>query len=48
MFSFAPICFVLTLSVVSSIAESLRPVSTYSIVARDSVTGELGVAVQSH
>ena len=26
----------------------LRPVSTYSIVARDSDTGELGVAVQSH
>lgn len=26
----------------------LRPVATYSIVARDSVTGELGVAVQSH
>lgn len=26
----------------------LRPVSTYSIVARDSVTGEMGVAVQSH
>ncbi len=25
-----------------------RPVHTYSIVARDSVTGELGVAVQSH
>jgi uncharacterized Ntn-hydrolase superfamily protein len=25
-----------------------RPVSTYSIVARDSETGELGVAVQSH
>jgi uncharacterized Ntn-hydrolase superfamily protein len=25
-----------------------RPVSTYSIVARDSATGELGVAVQSH
>ena len=25
-----------------------RPVATYSIVARDSVTGELGVAVQSH
>jgi uncharacterized Ntn-hydrolase superfamily protein len=25
-----------------------RPVSTYSIVARDSVTGEIGVAVQSH
>lgn len=25
-----------------------RPVATYSIVARDPVTGELGVAVQSH
>ncbi len=25
-----------------------RPVATYSIVARDSVTGQLGVAVQSH
>ena len=25
-----------------------RPVATYSIVARDAVTGELGVAVQSH
>ena len=27
---------------------SRRPVATYSIVARDSVTGEIGVAVQSH
>jgi uncharacterized Ntn-hydrolase superfamily protein len=26
----------------------VRPVATYSIVARDSVTGEIGVAVQSH
>jgi uncharacterized Ntn-hydrolase superfamily protein len=26
----------------------LRPVATYSIVARDSMTGEIGVAVQSH
>src|SRR5436853_1252099 len=26
----------------------LRPVSTFSIVARDSQTGEIGVAVQSH
>ncbi|MFC2085802.1 DUF1028 domain-containing protein [Bacteroidota bacterium] len=26
----------------------LRPVNTYSIVARDSVTGQMGVAVQSH
>ena len=40
---------------VSSIAQqnsprplSLRPVHTYSIVARDAQTGELGVAVQSH
>ncbi|HET7294099.1 MAG TPA: DUF1028 domain-containing protein [Vicinamibacteria bacterium] len=29
-------------------APSARPVHTYSIVARDSGTGELGVAVQSH
>lgn len=28
--------------------EPTRPVHTYSIVARDPVTGELGVAVQSH
>jgi len=28
--------------------QPLRPVHTYSIVARDSVTGEMGVAVQSH
>jgi len=27
---------------------SRRPVATYSIVARDSTTGQLGVAVQSH
>jgi uncharacterized Ntn-hydrolase superfamily protein len=29
-------------------ARPMRPVATYSIVARDSVTGEMGVAVQSH
>ncbi|MBC7912091.1 MAG: DUF1028 domain-containing protein, partial [Pyrinomonadaceae bacterium] len=29
-------------------ARPLRPVHTYSIVARDPLTGELGVAVQSH
>ncbi len=29
-------------------ARPLRPVHTYSIVARDAATGELGVAVQSH
>ena len=29
-------------------AVPIRPVNTYSIVARDSATGQLGVAVQSH
>jgi uncharacterized Ntn-hydrolase superfamily protein len=32
----------------SSDRDVLRPVNTYSIVARDSITGEMGVAVQSH
>ncbi len=32
----------------ASAGEPLRPVNTYSIVARDADTGELGVAVQSH
>lgn len=32
----------------SPLAAQLRPVSTYSIVARDSATGQIGVAVQSH
>jgi uncharacterized Ntn-hydrolase superfamily protein len=27
---------------------SVRPIHTYSIVARDTVTGEMGIAVQSH
>src|SRR5215204_2469846 len=31
-----------------STAQQVRPVHTYSIVARDPDTGELGVAVQSH
>lgn len=38
-------------SVTGSVAEQRvprRPVHTYSIVARDATTGELGVAVQSH
>ena len=30
------------------VKQPLRPVATYSIVARDPATGELGVAVQSH
>jgi uncharacterized Ntn-hydrolase superfamily protein len=33
---------------VSNASSSVRPVHTYSIVARDPATGELGVAVQSH
>ncbi len=33
---------------VASRMDVARPVHTYSIVARDSVTGDLGVAVQSH
>lgn len=31
-----------------AMARAIRPVHTFSIVARDSVTGEIGVAVQSH
>jgi uncharacterized Ntn-hydrolase superfamily protein len=34
--------------VVASLLASPRPVATYSIVARDSATGTIGVAVQSH
>ncbi|HEX7706049.1 MAG TPA: DUF1028 domain-containing protein [Thermoanaerobaculia bacterium] len=33
---------------VQPLAAQLRPVNTYSIVARDPVSGEIGVAVQSH
>jgi len=41
--------FTLILSLVYLYAETpLRPVSTYSIVALDAETGQLGVAVQSH
>lgn len=39
---------VLTALISNLIYSQQRPVHTYSIVARDSVTGELGVAVQSH
>ncbi len=38
--------FLLLLSILT--AQSIRPVNTYSIVALDEETGELGVAVQSH
>ncbi len=33
---------------VAQTPSNLRPVHTYSIVARDTVTGDMGVAVQSH
>ena len=33
---------------ISEVRKPMRPVSTYSIVARDPRSGELGVAVQSH
>lgn len=36
------------LLIASPLSAQLRPVSTYSIVARDSATGQIGVAVQSH
>lgn len=39
--------FVLTVSTTAALAQQ-RPVNTYSIVARDPQTGEIGVAVQSH
>jgi uncharacterized Ntn-hydrolase superfamily protein len=38
----------LLLGLLPSAARPLRPVATYSIVARDPASGELGVAVQSH
>ena len=34
--------------VASPLTAQVRPVSTFSIVARDSATGQIGVAVQSH
>ena len=40
------LCFVVCGACASE--ETVRPLHTYSIVARDSVTGDLGVAVQSH
>ena len=40
--------FLATLPLLAQQDMPLRPVATYSIVARDSVTGQLGVAVQSN
>jgi len=46
------VCLIALLSVVyfalSFAQERSRPVHTYSVVARDPVTGQMGVAVQSH
>jgi uncharacterized Ntn-hydrolase superfamily protein len=46
LFKFYPILFIILSS--PNLFCQQRPVHTFSIVARDSVTGELGVAVQSH
>jgi len=40
--------FLCSAVVVADDSRPLRPVNTYSIVARDAATGEMGVAVQSH
>lgn len=40
--------FLVLLPLLADAERPLRPVNTYSIVARDAETGELGVAVQSH
>ncbi len=40
--------FLLIYSLSSQVPSDFRPVHTYSIVAHDSATGQLGVAVQSH
>ncbi|MDI6766405.1 MAG: DUF1028 domain-containing protein [Bacteroidota bacterium] len=47
MFKRSILFLFITLSAASTFAQ-VRPCHTYSIVARDSMTGELGVAVQSH
>ncbi|MFQ5746880.1 MAG: DUF1028 domain-containing protein [Gemmatimonadota bacterium] len=44
----AALAAVATPSVAQQRSRPVRPVHTYSIVARDSATGELGVGVQSH
>ena len=46
-----PICLLLLVFSVPVVAQEVtqrRPVATYSIVARDPATGQMGVAVQSH
>src|SRR5499426_3894481 len=46
--TFASVWFITTASAEDTSGVSRRPVHTFSIVARDPETGELGVAVQSH
>jgi uncharacterized Ntn-hydrolase superfamily protein len=43
-----PTALLLLASAAVAAPRATRPVATYSIVARDAATGELGVAVQSH
>ena len=43
-----PLALLLPLVAAAVTVSPVRPVSTYSIVARDPETGDLGVAVQSH
>ncbi len=46
---FSSVTFLLFVSIAAGLAqERSRPVHTYSIVARDPATGQIGVAVQSH
>jgi len=42
------LAFVVSCTAFAEMDRPLRPVNTYSIVARDAATGQLGVAVQSH
>lgn len=44
----AAVAFLVAALTGAAAGATARPVSTYSIVARDAATGELGVAVQSH
>jgi uncharacterized Ntn-hydrolase superfamily protein len=47
-FVVVPIAFAIVLSHPADRSGPSRPVHTYSIVARDAATGDMGVAVQSH
>jgi uncharacterized Ntn-hydrolase superfamily protein len=42
------LAFMLIVPLLAAAERPLRPVNTYSIVARDAATGQLGVAVESH